>query len=267
MTETAGLHRLAGRRGSAQPDLVVFDATKYLPNETQRRGRRIPRRPYSRARGSSTSTPSPMPTPTCRTWCPTPGRFARLIGALGVSQRQLRGVLRPEGPVLGGARLVDDGAVRPRPGGGAGWRAAEMGGRRTRRSRPATRRRPTPATFRPDFRAARLRGIGDMLANRRQPAANWCSTPAPPAGSPARCPEPRAGMRSRPYSGRAPTCPTPNCSPPTRPCCRRRCCAPGWPQAGVDGSRPVVTSCGSGVTRLHPDARHGARRPAAGRRL
>ena len=25
-------------------------------------------------------------------------------------------------------------------------------------------------------------------------------------------------------------------------------CAPGSPQAGVDGSRPVVTSCGSGVT-------------------
>ena len=34
-------------------------------------------------------------------------------GALGVSQRLARRVLRPEGPGLGGARLVADGAVRP----------------------------------------------------------------------------------------------------------------------------------------------------------
>ena len=44
---------------------------------------------------------------------PTPGRFAKLIGAHRRVECLARGVLRPEGPGVGGARLVADGAVRP----------------------------------------------------------------------------------------------------------------------------------------------------------
>jgi len=52
---------LAGELGS--PGLVIFDATKYLPNSLK---------PMSRAPGISTSTKSPIPTLTCRTWSPPP---------------------------------------------------------------------------------------------------------------------------------------------------------------------------------------------------
>ena len=61
---------LAGELG--KPDLVVFDATKYLPNENKDGRAEFLPRPHSRARGTSTSTRSRIPIPTCRTWSRRP---------------------------------------------------------------------------------------------------------------------------------------------------------------------------------------------------
>ena len=95
-----------------KPDLVVFDATKYLPNENKDGHAEFLRAHIPGARYFDIDVVADPDTDLPH-MVPTPGRFAKLIGALGVSQRLARGVLRPEGPCLRGARLVADGAVRP----------------------------------------------------------------------------------------------------------------------------------------------------------
>ena len=109
---TACNDRLAGR-GARQAGPGGVRCHQIPAERSQGRQSRIPRAHIPGRAVISTSTRSPIPTPTCRTWCPRPGRFARLMGALGVGNDIARGVLRPEGPGLGGARLVADGAVRP----------------------------------------------------------------------------------------------------------------------------------------------------------
>ena len=154
---------LAGELG--KPDLVVFDATKYLPNEpkdgkAEFLGRAHPRRALFRHRRDRRYRHRPAahgPRP--------PGRFGKLMAAMGVGNASRRCVLRPEGPGVGGARLVADARVRPRQRRGAGRRAAEMARRGPVRAvrRASPRRRP--AEFRPDLRAMKLRGVGDILRN------------------------------------------------------------------------------------------------------
>jgi thiosulfate/3-mercaptopyruvate sulfurtransferase len=106
---------------------------------------------------------------------------------------------------------------------------------------PATR-----GTFRPDFRATRLRGIGDMLANLETGKALVLDARA--AGRfTAEVPEPRAGMRSGhiPGSRNLPytqlLAPDQTLLPPEQLKARLA-------EAGVDGAREIITSCGSGVT-------------------
>src|SRR6185503_7279798 len=103
-----------------------------------------------------------------------------------------------------------------------------------------------PATYRPDYRAARLRGVGDLLANVTTRAELVLDARA--AGRfTGEVPEPRAGMRSGhvPGSASLPYTDLLNADGTFRPveAVRTRLA-----QAGVDGTRPVVTSCGSGVT-------------------
>jgi hypothetical protein len=74
---------LAGELG--KPDLVVFDATKYLPNEPKDgRAEFLPR--TSRVRATSISMRSPTPTPICRTWFP-PRAFRQADGRTRRRQR------------------------------------------------------------------------------------------------------------------------------------------------------------------------------------
>ena len=96
---------------------------------------------------------------------PTPGRFARLMGGLGVSnasrvvfydQKGLASAAR--GWWLMGLFGHDNAAVLD--GGLPKW---QREGRPTETGDPPS---PRPAAYRPDYRAARLRGIGDVLAQR-----------------------------------------------------------------------------------------------------
>ncbi len=231
-------------RELGNPDLVVFDATLYLPNEPL-----IGKEEFGRAHipggrffdidmiaDGETELPHMLP---------TPGRFSSLIGALGVSnaskiifydQKGLSSAAR--GWWMMGVFGHDQVAVLD--GGLPKWRAE---GRPLESGPPPP---PTPLRFRADWRAARIRGIGDLLANVRTRAELVLDARAAGRFTGA-TPEPRAGMRSGHVPGAASLPYTELLNPDStfRPPAALRA---RFAEAGVDGTRPVVTSCGSGVT-------------------
>jgi thiosulfate/3-mercaptopyruvate sulfurtransferase len=233
---------LAGELG--KPDLVVFDATKYLPNENKD-GRalflsgHIPgARYFDIDEVADTDTDLPH-------MVPTAGRFGKLLGALGVGkdsrvvfydQKGLSSAAR--GWWMMGLFGHDNAAVLD--GGLPKWlhegRAVSAGAPISVQSRE----------FRPDFRPTRLRGIGDMLANVA--ARNELVLDARAAGRFAgTAPEPRAGMRGGHIPGSA-SLPFTDLLNPDQTFADPATLRQRFAAVGVDGSRPVVTSCGTGVT-------------------
>jgi thiosulfate/3-mercaptopyruvate sulfurtransferase len=227
-----------------KPDLVIFDATKYLPNEdrdgaTEFLGGHIPGARFfdiDEVADQDTDLPHMVP---------TPGRFARLMGAMGVSNAS-RVVFYDQKGLASSARgwwlmgLFGHDRAAVLDGGLPKWRSEG----RAIETGPATP--PTPATFRPDFRAARLRGVGDVLRDVATGEALILDARA--AGRfTAAVPEPRPGMRSGHMPGAANLPYTELLTPDQtmRPTAELRA---RFAAAGVDGKRPVVTSCGSGVT-------------------
>jgi thiosulfate/3-mercaptopyruvate sulfurtransferase len=227
-----------------KPDLVVFDATKYLPNEpkdgrTEFLAAHIPGARFfdiDVIADPDTDLPHMVP---------APGRFARLMGELGVGncsrvvfydQKGLASAAR--GWWLMGLFGHDKAAVLD--GGLPKWLRE---GRATQSGEPSA---PSPTTFRPDFRATRLRGVGDVLRNTETHAEQVLDARAAGRFTGA-TPEPRAGMRSGhiPGSTNIPYTDLLNSDGTFRPveAVRAR-----FAEAGVDGTRPPVTSCGSGVT-------------------
>jgi thiosulfate/3-mercaptopyruvate sulfurtransferase len=227
-----------------KPDLVVFDATKYLPNEpkdghAEFLAAHIPGARYfdiDAIADPDTDLPHMVP---------TPGRFAKLMEQLGVGnasrvvfydQKGLASAAR--GWWLMGLFGHDNAAVLD--GGLPKWLKE---GRATQSGAPAA---PSRATFRPDFRAARLRGVGDVLHNVETRAELVLDARAAGRFTGA-TPEPRAGMRSGhiPGSANIPYTELLNADGTFRPveAVRAR-----FAQARVDGASLPVTSCGSGVT-------------------
>lgn len=225
-------------------DLVLFDATKYLPNEpkdglTEFRRSHIPGARYfdiDEIADPDTDLPHMVP---------TPGRFAKLMSVLGVSnasrivfydQKGLASAAR--GWWLMGLYGHDNAAVLD--GGLPKWQ------REARPTDDGNPPPPKPATFRPDYRAARLRGVGDLIANVASQAELVLDARAVGRFT-GETPEPRAGMRSGhiPGSASLPYTDLLNPDGTFRPIDAVRA---RLAQAGVDGTRPVVTSCGSGVT-------------------
>jgi thiosulfate/3-mercaptopyruvate sulfurtransferase len=227
-----------------RPDLVVFDATMYLPDEAKN-GRQeflkahIPGANYfdiDSVADPDTDLPHMVP---------SAGRFAKLMGAMGVAnasrvvfydQKGLSSAAR--GWWLMGLFGHDEAAVLD--GGLPKW---QREGRAVVAGAPAP---PSPAAFRADFRATRLRGIGDVL--RIAASRDELLLDARAGGRfTGTSPEPRVGMRSGHVPGAAnlPYTELLGADGTFRPpaVLRER-----FATAGVDGSRPVVTSCGSGVT-------------------
>ncbi|MBN9559793.1 MAG: sulfurtransferase [Alphaproteobacteria bacterium] len=227
-----------------KPDLVVFDATKYLPNENRDgraefRAAHIPGARYfdiDEVADPETDLPHMVP---------APGRFARLIGAMGVSNAS-RVVFYDQKGLSSAAR---------------GWwlmglfghdRAAVLDGglpKWVREGRPTESGDAAPAPraeFRPDFRATRLRGIGDVLRNLDGQSELVLDARA--AGRfAATAPEPRAGMRGGHIPGSS-NLPYTDLLGPDQTFLPLAALRERFAAAGVDGSRPVVTSCGTGVT-------------------
>ncbi len=227
-----------------RPDLVVFDATKYLPNENKDGRAEFLRAHIPGARYFDIDEVADPDTDLPH-MVPTPGRFAKLLGGMGVGnatrvvfydQKGLASAAR--GWWLMGLFGHDNAAVLD--GGLPKWlkenRATETG-------EPAAAR---PATFRPDYRAARLRGVGDLLRNVESRAELVLDARA--AGRfTGETPEPRAGMRSGHIPGSASVPYTELLNPDgtfrAPDALRARFAA-----AGMDAGRAPVTSCGSGVT-------------------
>ena len=226
------------------PGIVVFDTTKYLPNEPKDglgefRAAHIPGARFfdiDDVADPETDLPHMVP---------TPGRFAAKMAALGVSNASFC-VFYDQKGLSSAARgwwmmgLFGHDAAAILDGGLPKWRAE---GRPTAEGDPAP---ATPATFRPDWRPTRVRGVGDILANLATGAELVLDARAA-ARFRAQAPEPRAGMRAGHIPGSANLpytellAPDQTLLPPDQ--LRARLAAPG-----VDGSRPVVTSCRTGVT-------------------
>jgi thiosulfate/3-mercaptopyruvate sulfurtransferase len=233
---------LAGELG--KPDLVVFDCSTFLPNEPGNkhdafRAARIPgARLFDIDKIADDETDLPH-------MVPTPAKFARMAGALGVSnasrivfydQHGLRG--SPRGWWM--MRLFGHDKVAVLDGGLPAWikegRAVETG------EAPA----PDPATFVPDFRAAMLAGIGDVKRITADGSALVIDARAKGRFD-GTAPEPRAGLPSGHMPGAANVPVSEMAGPDGRakePATLRAIFA----AAGATGGRPVVTSCGSGVT-------------------
>jgi thiosulfate/3-mercaptopyruvate sulfurtransferase len=227
-----------------QADIVLFDTTKYLPHEpkdglTEFRAAHIQGARFfdiDHVADPDTTLPHMVP---------TPGRFAKIMAEYGVTndstcifydQKGLASAAR--GWWLMGLFGHDKAAVLD--GGLPKW---VKEGRAVAAGAPAI---PAPTTFLPAFRPTRLRGVGDVLANVI--SRNELLLDAR-AGNRFRAevPEIRPGIRAghMPGSANLPfnelLAPDQTLLPVSQ--LRARLAA-----AGVDGSRPVITSCGSGVT-------------------
>ncbi len=233
---------LAAALGS--PDLVVFDATYYLPAE-QRDAIELYRRAHipgalffdiDRIADPDSMLPHTVP---------SPGRFAQIMGELGVT-REARVVFYDQKGLATAARgwwllgLFGHDRAAVLDGGLPEWvregRATEGG------DPPASK----PSEYRPDFRATRLRGIGDMIDNLASETSLVLDARASPrfAGS---VPEARPGVRPGHIPG-ARSLPYTELLAADQTMLPPETLRGIFAASGVDGTRPVVTSCGSGVT-------------------
>lgn len=222
--------------------VVLFDATKFLPNEGKdgaalfRQGHIPGARFFDLDEVADQDTDLPH-------MAPTPGRFEKLMAALGVANDSVvvfydqKGVnSAARGWWLMGLFGHDDAAVLD--GGLPKWRAE---GRPTEGGAPPS---PPPTTYRATFRAARLRGIGDMMTPDPARIVLDARSAGRFEGTAA---EPRAGLPSghMPGSRNLPftdlIAPDGTMLPPDR-------LRAVFAQAGADGTKPIVTSCGTGVT-------------------
>ena len=222
------------------PDLVVLDASFFLPAENRDADAEFAQAHIPGAQRFDIEAVSDPDTDLPH-MVPTPGRFGRLVAALGVSNASRvvfydgKGISSaPRGWWMMG--LFGHDAAYVLDGGLPKWRAE---GRPVEAGAAAA---PAPGRFTASLRAARLRGIGDMLAGGE--LVLDARAPGRFAGT---VPEPRAhlpsghipGSRNLPFG----TLVRPDGTMLDPPALRDAFAA-----AGVDGTRPVVTSCGSGVT-------------------
>ena len=223
------------------PDLVVFDASFYLPAEQRDADAEFNQAHIPGARRFDIEQVSDPDTDLPH-MVPTPGRFERIVSALGVSNGS-RVVFYDQKGISSAPRgwwmmgLFGHDAAYVLDGGLPKWLAE---GRSVESGVPAT---PEPGRFIASLRATRLRGIGDMMAvgdavvlDARAPGRFAGAVPEPRAGLPSGH---MPGSRNLPF-GRLVRPDGTMLDPPAL--------RGAFAGAGVDGTRPVVTSCGSGVT-------------------
>ncbi len=226
----------------SDPNLVVLDATYFLPHEGQ----------DASARHLSAHVPGARffdidlfgdPDTMLPHMVPAAGRFAALAGALGIGDGSSVVAYDQRGVFSAGRawwllRLFGHSDVAVMDGGLPAWIADGL-------PTDAGSRPYAEATFRPTLNARRWRGLGDVLENvgrRREIVLDARSAARFTAAEPERRPGLRSGhvpgAKNLPFTdllrdGRL------------RPAEELRA---AFAQRGVDGARPVVTMCGSGVT-------------------
>jgi thiosulfate/3-mercaptopyruvate sulfurtransferase len=233
---------LAGQLGT--PGLVVFDATKYLPNEPKDGKTEYLRAHIPGARFFDIDQVADIDTDLPH-MVPAPGRFARLMSELGVSNDS-RIVFYDQKGLASAARgwwlmsLFGHDQAAVLDGGLPKWLAEH------RPIGDGQAAAPAPGRFTPDFRARQLRGVGDMLRNVL--SRDELVLDARAAGRfTGEVPEPRAGIRSGHIPGSI-SLPYTDLLHPDGTFRSAGEVRGRFEAAGVDGTQPIVTSCGSGVT-------------------
>jgi thiosulfate/3-mercaptopyruvate sulfurtransferase len=229
-----------------KPDLLVLDCTTYLPTEQGNapdgfRRAHIPgARLFDIDRIADADSTLPH-------MVPTPARFEKLIGALGVSnatrvvfydQHGLRA--SPRGWWM--LRLFGHENAAVLDGGLPKWqregRPVETG------DAPA----PSPATFVADLIARRLAGIGDIKRIVRQGGGEALILDArSKARFDGAAPEPRPGLPSGHMPGAA-SLPAADVVTAEGTMKDAETLRRMFAERGADATRPIVTSCGTGVT-------------------
>ena len=230
-----------------KPDLVVLDATWFLPNENrdgkaEHLAARIPGARFFDI--DAVSDPdSDLPH-----MLPTAGRFARIAGALGIGNDSRVVVYDAKGVASAPRawwmfRVFGHDKVAVLDGGLPAWRAAG-GTIESGEASPAE-----PQRFVPSYRAGLVAGFGDLIRpirDRRLPRPRIVDARAKGRYD-GTAPEPRPGLRSGhiPYSDNLPYTEllTTEGRLADEATLRARLA-----EVGVDGSEPVVFTCGSGVS-------------------
>jgi thiosulfate/3-mercaptopyruvate sulfurtransferase len=233
---------LAERLGA--PRLRVLDASFYLPTEGQDAralftAGHIPGARFfdiDHVADRDTDLPHMLP---------TAGLFAREAGALGIGNGDLVVVYDQKGIFSAPRawwmfRLFGHEQVAVLDGGLPGWKA--FGGR-IESGEPQP---PVPAQFTPDLHAARIRGLGDMRANLDS-GTELVLDARPAARFDGSAPEPRPNLPSGHIPG-AVSLPASELLQGGRTMQPADALRARFAEAGVDGTRPVVTSCGTGVS-------------------
>jgi len=226
------------------PDLLVLDASFYMPAENIDPTMIFEQAHIPGARFfdidhiADTDTDLPH-------MVPSAGRFERLAAALGISNESRlvfydqKGIFSaPRGWWM--MRLFGHDAVAVLDGGLPKWRAE---GRPVEQG-PAPE--TAPGTFRASLRAARLRGIGDMLENLHSRQALVLDARAAGRFN-GTSPEPRPNLPSGHMPG-AKNLPAGQLLGPENTYLPPDALRARFAAAGVDGSHPVITSCGTGVS-------------------
>ena len=226
------------------PDIMVFDATKYLPNEpldglTKYRDAHIPG-----ARFFDIDVVAD-PDTTLPHMAPTAGRFARLMGEMGISNTT-RVIFYDQKGLQSAARgwwlmkLFGHDNVAVLDGGLPRWlaegRATESGDAKS----------AAPTSYTPDFRADLVKGIGDVKRIVASGSALILDARAKGRFD-GTAPEPRPGLPSghMPGAKSVPFNELLNADFTMKDAATLRA---RFAAAGVDGAKPIVTSCGTGVT-------------------
>ena len=226
------------------PDLMVFDATKYLPNEpfdglTKYREAHIPG-----ARFFDIDVVAD-PDTTLPHMAPTAGRFARLMGEMGISNTT-RVIFYDQKGLQSSARgwwlmkLFGHEKTAVLDGGLPKWLAE------ARATESGDAKQAAPSSYTPDFRADLVKGIGDVKRIIASGSALILDARAKGRfdGS---APEPRPGLPSghMPGAKSVPFNELLNADFTMKDAAALRA---RFAAAGADGSKPIVTSCGTGVT-------------------
>ena len=175
---------------------------------------------------------------------PPPDRFAEMVGRLGLGDEATiivyeTGAPRSAPRAWWSLRAMGHQAVRVLDGGLQAWR-------REGRAVALGAADPSPAVFTPHFNPSRVRTLDDMRRLVEDPSVQIADArPAPRFNGSA--PEPREGLRSghMPGAFSLPASDFYNADGTMKsPAVLRQVLS----DAGVDPSRPIVASCGSGIT-------------------
>ncbi len=227
-----------------RPDLVVLESTKYLPGEpgnpaAEFAAARIPGARYFDV-DAIADADSHLPH-----MLPAPGRFARMVGRMGIGNDS-EIVVYDRGPMFWASRVwwmfgaMGHDRVRVLDGGWTAWRAADGPVESGTPAAPAT------TSFVASPRAMRVRGIGDLASNLAS-RAELVVDARGAARFRAEVAEPRAGLRSGHIPGAVnlPAASLVRADKTMLPVTELKA---KLAEVGIDGTRPVVTSCGSGVS-------------------